>query len=45
MQKTTSKKQRRAAKKLFPKVKHSTRAFTPQDYAALPNIPDREPTK
>lgn len=45
MTKATTKKARRAARKLFPKAKHNTRAFTPQDHAALPNDPDRKPTK
>jgi hypothetical protein len=31
-----SHKQKRAAKKLFKKQPHSTRAFTSADYAALP---------
>jgi len=36
MTKSTTHKQRRAAKKLFPKKPHSTRPFTPEDYEALP---------
>lgn len=36
MKKATSKKARRAARKLFPKVKHATRPFTNDDYTALP---------
>jgi len=31
-----SKKQKRAAKRLFPRKPHTTRAFTSADYAALP---------
>lgn len=36
MKKATSKAARRAARKLFPKIKHSTRPFTSTDYNALP---------
>jgi hypothetical protein len=34
--KTTSKSARKAARKLFPKAKHTTRPFTSEDYKALP---------
>ena len=34
--KTISKKQRKQAKKLFPKLKHSTRPFSKADYDRLP---------
>ena len=36
MTKAISKKQRRAAKKLFPRTPHTTRPFTSEDYKALP---------
>ena len=36
MTKATSKRMRKAAKKLFPKIKHSTRPFTSEDYKRLP---------
>lgn len=36
MSKATSKRTRRAAKKLFKKLPHSTRPFTSGDYEALP---------
>jgi hypothetical protein len=39
MNKATSKSARRAARKLFPKVKQSTRPFSKSDYDALPNRP------
>jgi hypothetical protein len=45
MNKATSKSGRRAARKLFPKAKQSTRPFTSADYTALPSIPNRPPTK
>lgn len=35
---------RKAAKKRFPKLPHSTRAFSKVDYDALPSVPDRKPT-
>ena len=38
MTKARSKKQRRNAKKLFPKLPHDTRPFTSEDYAALPKF-------
>ena len=44
MTKATSKRTRKQAKKAFAKLPHSTRPFTAQDYAALPNDPDRKPT-
>ena len=34
--KPITKKAKRAAKRLFKKLPHSTRAFTSADYAALP---------
>lgn len=34
--KPTTKKAKKAARKLFAKKPHSTRAFTSADYAALP---------
>ena len=34
--KATSKRTRKAAKKLYPKLKHSTRAFSKADYDLLP---------
>lgn len=36
MNKATSKKQRKQAKKLFAKKPHNTRPFTTEDYKALP---------
>lgn len=45
MTKAISKRTRRAARKAFPKAKHSTRPFTLADYNALPNIPNRPATK
>ncbi len=36
MTKATSKRTRRAAKKLFAKLPHSTRPFSKADYDALP---------
>ncbi len=35
MNKATSKRTRKAAKKLFPKLPHSTRPFTKTEYDAL----------
>jgi hypothetical protein len=43
--KMTSKSKRKAAKKSFPAKPHTTRPFTSADYAALPSIPDRMPSK
>jgi hypothetical protein len=45
MTKANSNKTRKAARKAFPKAKHSTRPFTLADYNALPNIPNRPATK
>jgi hypothetical protein len=42
---TTSKRTRRAAKKLFAKLPHSTRAFTAQDYQNLPQTRQGHETK
>lgn len=36
MNKPTTKKAKKAARKLFAKPKHTTRAFTMADYDALP---------
>lgn len=36
MPKATTKKAKRAAKRLFKKPPHTTRAFTHSDYVALP---------
>ena len=36
MNKATSKRARRAAKKLFKKLPHTTRPFTTADYNSLP---------
>lgn len=36
MTKATSKRARKAARKLFPKAKQSTRPFSKADYDALP---------
>lgn len=44
MQKPTSKKQRKQAKKFFAKQPHSTRAFSKADYDNLPSDPQRKPT-
>lgn len=44
MSKPVSKSARKAARKLFPKQPHSTRAFSKADYDALPNEPNRKPT-
>ena len=43
--KVLSNKQRKQAKKFFAKKPHSTRPFTSEDYANLPNDPEREPVK
>lgn len=40
-----SKKQTRIAKKSNPKLPHSTRPFTLEDYFALPSDPERQPVK
>jgi hypothetical protein len=34
--KPTSKKMKKAAKRLFPRKPHNTRAFSSEDYKALP---------
>jgi hypothetical protein len=43
--KVLSKSGRRAARKLFPKVKQATRPFSKADYDVLPSIPNRPATK
>jgi hypothetical protein len=42
MTKAITKKAKRAAKKLFASKPHSTRAFTSEDYLALPKGEDKE---
>lgn len=42
--KATSKRTRKAARKLFKKLPHTTRPFSSEDYQSLPSIPDRKPT-
>jgi hypothetical protein len=37
MKKATSKRTRKQAKKLFPKLPHQTRPFSKADYDALPS--------
>ena len=41
MTKTTSKRTRHAARKLFAKQPHSTRPFTSEDYKALPKSKEK----
>lgn len=44
MNKATSKRQQKRAKKAFAKNHHNTRPFTTEDYNALPSNPERKPT-